>query len=252
MASPTIAVVIPCLNDAELLERCLRSINRQRRAADFTVVVDNGSDDDSVQVATAHGATVITEARRGITWAAAAGYNAACGLGADYIVRTDADAWLPETYLERMEQQWRHAPAHTVGITGPALFDGTPHLISRLYLSMYRLSVGSALGHPPLFGTNSSFRTEWWQAVGSTLDLADTESHDDIQLSFAVRAGETIRFVPELVVGMDDRALRGRRQLRRRFRRGWHSMMRGFSSSPPWQRLPQRLVQARTGDGPAL
>ena len=117
---------------------------------------------------------------------------------------------------------------------------------------MYRLSVGSALGHPPLFGTNSSFRTEWWQAVGSTLDLADTESHDDIQLSFAVRPGETIRFVPELVVGMDDRALRGRRQLRRRFRRGWHSMMRGFSSSPPWQRLPQRLAQARTGAGPAL
>lgn len=119
-------------------------------------------------------------------------------VSADYIVRTDADAWLPETYLETVEQQWRHAPAHTVGITGPALFDGTPHLISRLYLSIYRLSVGSALGHPPLFGTNSSFRTEWWQAVGSTLDLADTESHDDIQLSFAVRAGRRSASCPSL------------------------------------------------------
>ena len=252
MASPTIAVVIPCLNDAELLERCLRSINRQRRAADGTIVVDNGSDDDSAQVAAAHGATVVNEPRRGITWAAAAGYDAACRLGADYIVRTDADAWLPETYLETVEKQWRYAASHTVGFTGPALFDGPPHLISRLYLATYRLSVGSALGHPPLFGTNSSFRADWWQSISYRLDLADTEAHDDIQLSFAVRPGETIRYVPELVVGMDDRALRGRRQLRRRLLRGWHSMMRGFSSSPPWQRLPQRLVQARTGDGPAL
>nr|VDG64018.1 cell wall biosynthesis glycosyltransferase [Streptococcus thermophilus] len=244
-------MVIPCLNDAQLLERCLRSIDRQHRPADVTVVVDNGSDDDSAPVAAAHGATVVHEPRRGITRAAAAGYGAACELGTDYIVRTDADAWLPESYLETVEQQWAAATTSTVGLTGPALFDGTPHLISRLYLSTYRFSVGSALGHPPFFGTNSSFRTEWWQSVRRTLDLADTESHDDIQLSFAVRPGETIRFVPELVVGMDNRALRGRRQLRRRFLRGWHSMMRGFSFSPPWQRIPQRLMQSRPGDSPA-
>lgn len=235
-----ITVVIPCLNDAPLLERCLKSLARQHRLADAVVVADNGSFDNSVDVATSHNAVVVAEPRRGITWAAAAGYDEACRLGADAIVRTDADAWLPPHFLADVERAWQRAPEHVVGLTGPAHFDGLPHVISRLYLGLYMVLVGSALGHPPLFGTNCTFRALWWQSVRRSLDLADTQVHDDMQLSFAVGPVQTVRIVPHLVVGMDRRALEGRCQRRRRLRRGWHSMMRGFAVSPPWRRLPQR------------
>ncbi|MDK8625917.1 glycosyltransferase family 2 protein [Corynebacterium appendicis] len=247
MAQTTIAVVIPCLNDAELLDRCLGSLDRQTRRAEFVVVVDNGCTDESAGVAAEHGARVVVEPRRGITWAAATGYDAAYRWGAEFIVRTDADAWLPDDYLESLDRAWSSAPPGVVGVTGRALFDAAPRAVSRLYLAVYRWSVGSALGHPPFFGTNCSFRASWWSSVHGSLAMEDTAAHDDMQLSFAVRPGETVWFVPELVVGMDNRALRGRRQILRRLRRGWYTMMRGFTVSPPWRRLPERWARARAG-----
>lgn len=249
---PTIAVVIPCRNDAALLDRCLASFDAQTRPADVVVVVDNGSTDASADTARAHGAEVVAEPRRGITWAGAAGYDRAAQLGADVIVRTDADAHVPPDYLAVLESLWHCAGLDVVGVTGPAEFDNVPAVVSRVYLGAYRYSVGSALGHPPLFGTNCSFRARWWVSVGETLDLADTRVHDDMQLSFAVRSGETVLFAPGLVVGMDPRALRGGRQLVTRFRRGWHSMMRGFATSPPWRRLPGRWAISGPSVGAAL
>lgn len=49
----SISVVIPCLNDADLLRRCLVSLAAQEVPADEIIVVDNGSTDDSIEVALA-------------------------------------------------------------------------------------------------------------------------------------------------------------------------------------------------------
>ncbi|SDL61960.1 Glycosyltransferase involved in cell wall bisynthesis [Corynebacterium mycetoides] len=244
---PTIGLVVPCLNDAALLARCLDSFTSQTRPFDRVIVVDNGSTDESADVARSAGATVVAEARRGITWAARAGYDEAAALGLDLIVRTDADAWADPTYTARLLQAWDQARAprkEVVGITGSARFDipgWRGRIASRAYLGAYRLSVGAALGHPPFFGTNCSLTTSWWCDIRGALDPADTESHDDIQLSFAVRPHETVVFRPELAVGMDPRALYGARQLARRFARGTHSMRRGFAVSPPHRRLVERV-----------
>lgn len=247
---PTIAVVVPCRNDAELLGRCLEGFKAQARLADALIVVDNASTDNSEEVARAHGADVVYEPRAGITWAGAAGYNRALELGADIIVRTDADAVVSPHYLQQIEAFWHCASEDTVALTGAAVFDGFPRLTARLYLGAYRLSVGSALGHPPLFGTNCSFRASWWGSIRDSLNLADTQVHDDIQLSFAVRPDETVRFVPWLEVAMDGRALKGSAQRRRRFDRGWYSMMRGFEKDPPQKRLPRRRIRRlRYGNG---
>ena len=249
-----IALVVPCLNDAELLARCLASFRSQTRPLNQIIVVDNGSTDSSAAVAASFGARVVSEPRRGITWAARAGYDAAFAHGADLIVRTDADAWAGPTFVEELVAQFASlldaSSEHTacpVGITGGAAFDlpvgGA--LLARLYLGAYRASVGSALGHPPFFGTNCAFFARWWGEVRSTVDSADTFVHDDIQLSFAVRPHETVLYSPRPSVRMDSRALRGGAQLRRRFRRGWYSMLRGFQSSPPPQRLLARWASTR-------
>lgn len=53
-----ISIVIPCLNDAVLLEQCLSSIVAQTLQPEEVIVVDNGSTDNSVEVANRMGARV--------------------------------------------------------------------------------------------------------------------------------------------------------------------------------------------------
>ena len=87
----TISVVIPCLNEAEAIERCVASARSALEAAGLAgevIVVDNGSNDGSGELAARAGATVVHEPRRGYGSAYLSGFAAARG---DYIVMADAD-----------------------------------------------------------------------------------------------------------------------------------------------------------------
>lgn len=84
---PGVDIVLPCLNEAAALPAVLATVPRGYRA----VLVDNGSEDDSATVATALGATVVTESRRGFGWACAAGAAAST---APLIAFCDADGSL--------------------------------------------------------------------------------------------------------------------------------------------------------------
>jgi glycosyltransferase involved in cell wall biosynthesis len=86
-----VSVVIPCLNEAENIERCVSAAREAlvRGALDGEVlVVDNGSEDGSATLAAAAGARVVHESRRGYGNAYIAGFAAARGR---YIVMADAD-----------------------------------------------------------------------------------------------------------------------------------------------------------------
>jgi glycosyltransferase involved in cell wall biosynthesis len=89
--APLVSVVIPCLNEAENIERCVSDALRALRDGSIdgeVLVVDNASEDDSAALATAAGARVVSEPRRGYGSAYLAGFAAARG---EYIVMADAD-----------------------------------------------------------------------------------------------------------------------------------------------------------------
>ncbi len=100
-------VVFPCLNEEGALPGILTRLPEGYRA----IVVDNGSTDDSAAVARRHGATVVTEARRGFGSAAHAGLLAAT---ADVVAFCDADSSMD--------------PADLPVVTGPIL-DGDADLV---------------------------------------------------------------------------------------------------------------------------
>jgi glycosyltransferase involved in cell wall biosynthesis len=86
-----VSVVIPCLNEAENIERCVaraRQVLDEAGIPGEVVVADNASDDDSAVLAADAGARVVTEPRRGYGSAYLAGFAAARGR---YIVMADAD-----------------------------------------------------------------------------------------------------------------------------------------------------------------
>ena len=89
--STLVSVVIPCLNEAENIELCVRTAREvlDKEGLDGEVlVVDNASEDDSAALAAAAGARVVSEPRRGYGSAYLAGFAAARGR---YIVMADAD-----------------------------------------------------------------------------------------------------------------------------------------------------------------
>ena len=84
-------MVIPCLNEAGNIEECVRraqSVLAESGLTGEVVVVDNGSEDGSGEIARAAGAKVVDEPRRGYGQAYQAGFDAARG---DFIVMIDAD-----------------------------------------------------------------------------------------------------------------------------------------------------------------
>ena len=89
--STLVSVVIPCLDEAENIELCVRSALAALASGGLqgeVLVVDNDSEDRSSELAESAGARVIHEPRRGYGSAYLAGFTAARG---DYIVMADAD-----------------------------------------------------------------------------------------------------------------------------------------------------------------
>jgi glycosyltransferase involved in cell wall biosynthesis len=89
--APKLSVVIPCLNEAENIEECVRRALAAIEGGGFTgevVVADNNSTDGSGELAERAGARVVHEARPGYGSAYLAGFAAARG---EYIVMADAD-----------------------------------------------------------------------------------------------------------------------------------------------------------------
>jgi glycosyltransferase involved in cell wall biosynthesis len=88
---PTVSVLIPCLNEAGTIGECVAQARRALNDNDIEgeiIVVDNASDDESGALATAAGARVLHEPRRGYGSAYLAGLSVARGT---YIVMADAD-----------------------------------------------------------------------------------------------------------------------------------------------------------------
>jgi glycosyltransferase involved in cell wall biosynthesis len=90
-ADLVVSVVIPCLNEEANIERCVLAARDALQSAGIpgeVVVADNASEDRSAEIASAAGARVVHEPRRGYGSAYLAGFAAARGR---YIVMADAD-----------------------------------------------------------------------------------------------------------------------------------------------------------------
>ncbi|MEP6953437.1 MAG: glycosyltransferase family 2 protein [Solirubrobacteraceae bacterium] len=102
---PVISVVIPCLNEEENIEACVRLALEVMEGAGIpgeVVVADNASDDRSAELAQAAGARVVAEPRRGYGSAYLAGFAAARGT---YIVMGDADLTYDFNEIPRFLQE---------------------------------------------------------------------------------------------------------------------------------------------------
>lgn len=86
-----VSVIIPCLNESKTVSICIQKAMRAMKDAGAegeVVVIDNGSTDDSPQLARAAGARVVNEAVKGYGSALRRGIREARGT---YVIMADAD-----------------------------------------------------------------------------------------------------------------------------------------------------------------
>ena len=99
-------IQIPCFNEAEILPKTLSQLPKEIPGIDQVeiLVVDDGSKDDTADVAREQGADHIVHLPRhyGLAQAYARGLDACLRLGADIVVNTDADNQYPAEYIEKL------------------------------------------------------------------------------------------------------------------------------------------------------
>ena len=86
-----LTILMPCLNEAETLEKCIAKAHRflqQSKVSGEVLIADNGSTDGSQDIAIRCGATVVQVAVKGYGAALKAGIAAARGV---YVIMGDAD-----------------------------------------------------------------------------------------------------------------------------------------------------------------
>lgn len=89
MTTEKVAIVIPALNEEAALQQLLTEI--PKNAAQWIIVVDNGSTDTTATVASEAGAVVASEPIRGYGRACLTGLQTAIRLGAEIVVFMDGD-----------------------------------------------------------------------------------------------------------------------------------------------------------------
>lgn len=243
-----VSVVVPVLDDADHLRRCLAALAVQTRPADEVVVVDNGSRDDGAEVARAAGAVVVDEPVRGIARASARGYDRATG---DVVVRLDADSVPPPGWIAEAVRLLEDPDV--VAVTGP----GRPSdagavrrgVWDAVYMRPYFTLMRGALARPPLFGSAMAMRRGTWLAVRSRTHRDDPEVHDDVDLAMQLDPAWTVLVSPTLAVQVSSRPLDGFGSAVVRTRRAFHTFRVNGRRANPVRRWARRLRVHQRSDG---
>ncbi len=193
-------VVIPARDEAELLPRCLASVDRARKVlracrpdllVDVTVVLDSCVDGSADVVETARVGSLVVEHGRvgaarhaGVSHAIEAAASSGVGHDELWVACTDADSVVPPHWLVTQlglatTRDLVVGTVEPIGLTDTAL------------LARWRERHELAEGHAHVHGANLGFRASTYLAVGG---FAPVRLHEDVDLVRRIRA-HTSRWV---------------------------------------------------------
>jgi glycosyltransferase involved in cell wall biosynthesis len=135
-----ISVIVPVHNSASYLRKCLEHLSRSTFRDYECIVVDDGSTDNSAEVARQAGATVCaTDRRRGPAYARNIGAKSAKG---DILFFIDADVCVSSNTLDRVYANFEHDPDLSAVIGS---YDELPE--SQDFVSLYKNLMHSYVHH---------------------------------------------------------------------------------------------------------
>jgi glycosyltransferase involved in cell wall biosynthesis len=202
-----VAVAIPCYNGAVYLGQAIESLLVQSRPADEILIIDDGSTDESVQVAERYPVRLI---RHSVNQGLASARNTAiAATTADILVFMDVDAYADRELLTTLMTGYDAADIGGVGGQGIEVN------IQTIYDRWRRVHASQGYGPRPrercpfLFGLCMSFRVEALRHVGGFNPVFHTNS-EDVDIGYRLNdIGYRLRYLPQAKVyhqRTDDRA----------------------------------------------
>ena len=195
----SVSVVIPVHNGAKTLEHCLAAVFRTLDASGECIVVDDGSTDDSVQIAKRFGARVVEALKRGGPASARnLGARAASG---EILLFVDADVCVHEDTIARAVAAF--ADSSVDAVIGSYDFEpGEPNFLSQ-YKNLFHSFVhhhGRRNASTFWTGCGAIRRSVFFKAGGFP-EHWRRPSVEDIEFGMAIcRVGGRIRLDPGLQV----------------------------------------------------
>lgn len=206
-----VSIIIPVLNEAGCIGRTLRSLTILAPPAWEVVVVDGGSEDDSIAIAAAAGVRLVLSPERGRSVQMNNGAKAATG---EILCFLHADTWVPDDLVAVIEQTL--ADRRVVGGGFISLMVGTKTTRWGISLHNYLKTYYAPLLFRPhlffkglrlLFGDQVMFcrRVDFWECGGFDVRLPIMEEAD-LCLKLVQRG--RIRQVNRIVQSSDRRVAR--------------------------------------------
>lgn len=205
--TPDISVVIPAFNEEKNIGACLTALTKQTTSRPFEVIVVDNNSADATREKAAEFETrlllrVMSSDQSGRGAARHTGFQHAEG---NFICSTDADATVPETWIEGIMTAFEHNP-DAVAVTGPCTITDNPPVRNRIFnflqpvtMKLYRI----LFGHYWLSGFNFAIKRAAYEKSGGFDPHLNAQ--EDIDLGFKVHAIGKISYMPGVSVIMSGR-----------------------------------------------
>ena len=206
---PLVTVYVPCRNYGRFLAQCLESVLNQLYSEWELIVVDEGSEDDSLKIAEQlrlRRPDRITVLRNPEPVGLQRLANRVLGMAnGKYMMRLDADDWLDEGALLLMVNKLEATP--DVGLVYGNYFYTSSEGDVLGMERMHRLGAEDRAGHLPPHGACTMFRTRALKAVGGYSEDIDAQDGWELWFKLASRVGAASLDVPLFYYRQHDTSL---------------------------------------------
>lgn len=202
-----ISIIIPAHNEEELIGACIDAIKSEIRHIYMPIellVVCNACTDNTETIAIEHGARVIQQPEKGITWARQAGYLAAQH---ELLVCIDADNIVPEGWMRKALAPFFEKDI--VANSGPLFFAGISWPVRIGSLLFYGVAwVSHRTFGPMLQGGNFVVRKSALQKIGG-FSTAIRFYGEDTDLAVRLSKVGRVQYRFDMWINSSSRRLKG-------------------------------------------
>lgn len=184
---PTVSVIIPALNERLVLGRCLDALHRTDQLPDEIVVIDNGSTDGTAEFAANYPLVrVLSEPRKGITFARTTGFDESTG---DIIARIDADTVVHPSWTRTIRESFAAHPDWDALAGSAAIAELSPAnqfwfaFWYRGFRWWHQRSIGV---RPMLYGFNGAIRRTAWEKARELVAMDDQRVSEDVDVTISL------------------------------------------------------------------